>query len=177
MSSTHIYEKIVKVKNAKQKAKLISAILLYMLYLLIWIFIGIFNPAQSLLIFACGILSCLLIIFTTWKYFFVEFEYSFCQNILTVSKIYGKRKRKLLFETDTQKLALATPATDANIEKAERLNPKKRIIAVSNEYAENIWALVTGVENEPRILLFIEADDRALSILKSNAPFAFSKKS
>ena len=43
-------------------------------------------------------------------------------------------------------------------------------------FAENIWLLVTGEENEPRILIFMEADDRALSILKSNAPFAFTKK-
>jgi hypothetical protein len=36
--------------------------------------------------------------------------------------------------------------------------------------------MVTGEENEPRILIFIEADERALEILKSNAPFAFTRK-
>ncbi len=177
MVNTQMYEKIVKVKNAKQTAKLISGILLYILYISIWLFVGIFNPETSILIFTFGILSCLLIILITWKYLFLEYEYSFCQNTLTVSKIYGKRKRKEITETNLHKLILIAPATDENIQKADKLQPENRIISVSSEYAENIWLLVTGEENEPRILIFIEADDRALNILKNNAPLAFTKKS
>lgn len=176
MASTQLYEKIVKVKNAKQVAKLISAILLYVLYLLIWFFVGIYNPKSSILIFTAGILSCLLIILITWKYFFLEYEYSFCQGILTVSKIYGKRKRKSLIDVDLRHLVLVAPATDENISRADNLKPESRIISVSNEYADNIWLMVTGEENEPRILIFIEADERSLEILKSNAPFAFTRK-
>ena len=176
MASSQFYEKIVKVKNAKQTAKLISGILLYILYVSIWVFIGILNPESSILIFAAGILSALLVIPITWKYLFLEYEYSFCQSTLTISKIYGKRKRKAILDINIQKLSLVAAATDENIKKAENLNPEERIIAVSSEYAENIWLIVTGEENEPRILIFIEADDRALNILKSNAPFAFVKK-
>ena len=177
MASTQIYEKIIKVKNAKQTAKLISAIMLYILYLAIWAMIGIFNPDRSILIFLGGILSDILIILITRKYLFIEYEYSFCQNILTISKIYGKSKRKSLIEIDMTKSALICPATEENIQKAENLKPERRIISVSSEYANDIYLLVTGEENEPRILVFIEADERALVILKSAAPFVFSKKS
>ena len=176
MASAQFYEKIVKVKNSKQTALLISGILLYVLYMAIWAFIGILNPEISILIFAAGILSALLIILITWKYLFLEYEYSFCQNTLTISKIYGKRKRKTVIDVNLQKLALIASATEENIQKAERLKPERRIIAISSEYAENIHLLVTGEENEERILIFIEADERALNILKSNAPFAFTKK-
>ena len=176
MSATQTYEKIVKVKNAKQTAKLISGILLYVLYLTVWLFIGILNPESSILIFILGILTCLLIVLITWKYLFVEYEYSFCQGTLFISKIYGKRKRKELIEINLNKLTLIASATDENIQKAENLQPESRIISVSSEYADDIWLLVTGEENEPRILIFIEADDRALAILKMNAPFAFTKK-
>lgn len=176
MANSQFYEKVVKVKNAKQTAKFISGILFYFLYIFIWVFMGILNPERSILIFSAGILSCLLIIIITWKYFFIEYEYSFCQNMLSISKIYGKRKRKALLEINMQKLILISSATDETIQKAENLNPEKRIIAVSNEYAENIWLLVTGEENEPRILIFIEADERILNILKTNAPIAFTKK-
>ena len=176
MASTQFYEKIVKVKNSKQTAKLISGILFYILYISIWAFIGIINPESSILIFTAGILSAILIILITWKYLFLEYEYSFCQSTLTIAKIYGKRKRKSILDVNLQKLTLIASATNENIKKAENLNPEERVIAVSNEYAENIWLIVTGEENEPRILIFIEADDRALSILKSNAPFAFVKK-
>ena len=176
MASTQLYEKIIKVKNAKQRAKLISAILSYVLYLVIWISVGLLTPEKMVLIFIGGILSDALIILVTWKYLFLEFEYSFCMNILSIAKIYGKKKRSAVIEVDLKKLVLMAPATDESIECAERLEASSRIIAVSSEYAENIWLLVTGEENEPREMIFIEADERALGILKSNAPAIFPKK-
>jgi hypothetical protein len=176
MASTQIYEKTVKVKGAKQTAKLISGILLYILYSLVWIFAGIFNPQSSMLIFTGGILSLLLIILVSYKYFFLEYEYSFYQGTLTLSKVYGKRKIKHIIEVDLQKLILISPLTEQALQKAEQLEPDGRIIAVSNEYADDIWLIVTGEENEPRTLIFLEADDRILNILKSNAPLVFVKK-
>lgn len=176
MAITQTYEKIVKVKNAKQKAKLISAIIAYVLYLAIWVYAGILNPSRSILIFLGGILSCALIIFITVKYFFLEYEYSFCLSSLSVAKIYGKKKRKSVIDVDISKLLLVSSVTDETVASAEKLNPEKRIIAVSNEYADNIWLLVTGEEDEPRALIFIEADERSLAILKTYAPYAFNKK-
>ena len=73
MLNTQLYEKIIKVKSAAQKAKLISAVLSYILYLMIWVFIGIFNPQKLILMVLGGILSDALIIFITLKYFFLEF--------------------------------------------------------------------------------------------------------
>lgn len=176
MASNQLYEKIVKVKSARQRAIMISVILAYVLYLSIWVFIGILNPASSILIFLCGILSCVLIIVITWKYLFLEYEYCFCQGQLTVSKIYGKRTRKLIAEADLKSLLCINTATNENITQAERYEPEKRIIAVSNEYAEGIWLLVTGEEDAPRLMIFIEADDRIISILKTSAPHIFPKK-
>ena len=75
-----------------------------------------------------------------------------------------------------QKLLFIAPATTENIANADRYEPEKRIISVSNEYADNIWLLVTGEEDMPKIMIFIEADDRALAILKSSAPHIFPKK-
>lgn len=177
MANTQTYEKIIKVKNARTRAKLISALLFYIIYILVWIFAGILNPKSSMLIFLGGALSCLLIVLITWKYLFVEFEYSFCQGTLSISKIYGKRKRKELLDADLHKLLFIAQATDDIIANAEqRFKPESRLIAVSSEYTDNIWLLVTGEENEPSEFIFIEADERILSILKSSAPFAFSKK-
>lgn len=177
MASAQFYEKIVKATGKKQIAKRISGILIYVLYLFICFTVGIFNPERSILIFAGGVLSCILLITISWKYLFLEYEYSFCQGTLTISKIYGKRKIKALIDVDLRHLTLIAPATDENIARAENLKPEGRIIAVSSEYADDIWLIVTGEENEPRTLIFIEADERALEILKFNSPFAFVKKS
>ena len=176
MASTQLYEKIIKVKNPKQKIKLISAILSYVLYLAIWVMVALLNPEKLILIFIGGILSDALIILVTWKYLFLEFEYSFCMDTLSIAKIYGKKKRSAVIEINLKKLVLIAPATDESIKSAEHLEADSRIIAVSSENAENIWLLVTGEENEPREMIFIEADERSLGILKSNAPSIFPKK-
>ena len=63
MASAQFYEKIIKVKNSKQTAKLISGILLYVLYIAVWAFIGILKPKSSILIFTAGILSAAVLYF------------------------------------------------------------------------------------------------------------------
>ena len=176
MANLQLYERFIKVKNSKQKMKLISAILGYIIFFVFWVFLGIYNLEKSILIFIAGTLSDILLIFLTSKYCFMEFEYSFYMNSFSIAKIYGKKKRKHVIEADMTKLLMIAPATEENIEKADRFNPESRIIAVSSEQAENIWLCVTGEENEERQLIFFEADERSLSILKSCAPSVFAKK-
>ena len=175
MASLQLYERFIKVKNSKQTMKLISAIMCYIIFFIIWVCIGVYNPEKSILIFFAGILSDILLILLTIKYFFLEFEYSLYMNSFTISKIYGKKTRKSLIEADMTKLLIIAPATDETIEKAERFEPESRIIAVSSERAENIWLCVTGEENQDKVLIFFEADERTLSILKSCAPSVFIK--
>ena len=176
MANNQLYEKIVKVKNAKQTAKLVSTVIAYVIYLAVWVLAGILNPESSILIFIGGVLSCALIVFISFKYLFVEYEYSFCFSSLSVAKIYGKRTRKSLIHTEMSDLLIIAPATDENIQKAERFEPERRIIAVSSERADDIWLCVTGGKDEPRVLIFFEADERSLSILRSAAPYVFVKK-
>ena len=94
-----------------------------------------------------------------------------------IAKIYGKKKRKLLIETEIKTLLAIAPATDENIADAERrFEIEDRIVAVSNEQAENIWFVLTGGKDEKRILIFFEADDRSLTMLKSINPYSFVKR-
>ena len=174
--NTQLYEKIVKVKTKKQTVKLVTAILLYIIYITIWAFIGIFNPNKILLILALGALSLLAIILISWKYLFLEYEYNFCMSILTVAKIYGKRKRKVLIEIDVSKCLIIAPATEDTIKKAEKFEPKKRFIAVSNESAEDIWILLSNDDNDWKNIIFIESDSRIYSIFKTVAPHITTKK-
>lgn len=176
MVNNQLYEKIIKVRNARQKVKLISSVVLYVLYLFVWAIIGMLNPPQALLIFAFGILSCLLIFLISWKYLFLEYEYAFCMTSLTVSKIYGKRKRKPLAEIDLSKCLIISPATEESIKKADSFEPDKRIIAVSSKYADDIWLLLSDDNAQRQYLIFLESDARIYSILKTVAPHIITKK-
>lgn len=176
MINTQLYEKIIKQKTPKAKLKIILSVILYLLYLFVWAIIGILNPARAILFFTFGILSCLTIILVSWKYLFVEFEYSFCMSTMTVSKIYGKRKRKTIAQINLSKCLIIAPATEQSVEKAEQLKPEKRIVAVSNEYAENIWLILSDDNDENQYLIFIESDPRIASIFQTFAPHIVTKK-
>ena len=134
------------------------------------------NLSNALPIVAIGVLIILGLIKLMWKYLCLEYEYSFSYGVLCVSKIYGKRKRKQIVEADIKSLIMIAPATQENIAKAEHLEAEERVISVSSEKAENIWLVLTGDKDEKRVLVFFEADERSLAILKSVNPYAFSKR-
>ena len=176
MANTQLYEKIVKQKNRKQPLKIIFAIMLYVIFFITWLLFGLLNLNFATFIWVLGALFTLILVLLTWKYLFVEFEYNFCMSTLTVSKIYGKRKRKVLIEFDVSKCVIIAPATEESIDKAERFEPRKRIISVSNEDAPDIWLLLTNDEDADQYMVFIESDMRISTILKTVAPHIISKR-
>ena len=177
MNNSTTYEKIVKVKcHGKQLAKRISAIMGYVLFFSVWLSAALSSPSVFVPIVTAGALCTMMLVFVTFKYLLLEYEYSFWYGQLTVSKIYGKKKRRTAIEAEMKALLMIAPATEEYIAKAEHFEPEKRIIAVSSEDADNIWFMVTGGEDERRVLIFFEADDRSLGLLKSANPIAFIRR-
>ena len=179
MNSSQTYEKVVKVKNSgKHIAKKISYVLMYALYFSVWALVALNNLKSNafLLILAAGALTTFAIVIVTWKYLQVEYEYSFWYGRMSVAKIYGKKKRKALVDTDIKDLLIIAPATDEYIAKAEHYDIEKRVVAVSSENEEDIWLAVTGGDDERRVLIFFEADERSLTMLKSLNPISFIRK-
>ncbi len=196
MNNSQFYEKIVKVPNkGKQLAKKISLAMSYLLFFSIWLGAAGYNAINDInsivkylnegkgtmsftfiFIFAAGILTTLMLFLITWKYVQLEYEYSFSCGTVSFAKIYGKKKRKILVESEMKELLIIAPATEEYINKAEHFEIDERVIAVSTEKADNIWLVVTGGKDEKRILVFFEADERSLAVLKSANPFVFVKK-
>ena len=177
MNSSQTYEKIVKAADTgKRLALKISAILSYTVLAVIFLLVALNNLSFMVVILAMGALVTLGVVKVTWKYLQLEYEYSFSYGTLCIAKIYGKRTRKQIVEADIKSLVMIAPATDENIEKAERLEAEERLVAVSSNSADNIWLALTGDKDEKRVLIFFEADERALGILKSLNPYAFSKR-
>lgn len=177
MNNSNTYEKIVKVKcKGKHMAQRVSAIMGYILFFSLWLAAAMSSPSVFVAIVTAGGLSTLLLILITFKYLLLEYEYSFWYGQLTVSRIYGKKKRKTAVEADIKDLLMIAPATEEYIAKAEHFEPEARIVAVSSEDAENIWLTVTGGEDQRRVLIFFEADERSLGLLKSANPLAFIRR-
>ena len=176
MNSTQTYEKIVKVKNTgKHLAKKVSLIMAYVLFFAFWLASALRNIGNKsfVLILLAGALTTFTLVILTWKYLQLEYEYSFWYGRLSIARIYGKKKRKALIDTDLKDLLIIAPATEEYIARAEHFDIEARIIAVSSESAENIWLAVTGGEDERRVLIFFEADERSLNMLKTANPISF----
>lgn len=176
MSNSQTYEKIIKVKNTqRQLAKKITAIMCYILFFAIWITAALKNTGSLVPILTAGILTTAMLILITWKYLQLEYEYSFWYGRLGIAKIFGKKKRKAIIDTDIKKLIIIAPATEEYIAKAESYGIEAKVIAVSSERADNVWLAVTGGEDERRVLVFFEADERCLNILRQTNPLCFIK--
>ena len=176
MGITTTYEKTVKVKlRGTRLAKNISIIMAYVVFFGFWAAAALYNADRFILILTAGILSSLLIVALTWKYLYEEYEYSFWYGTFTIAKIYAKRKRKSIISADIKDLLIIAPADEENIAKANRFEPEETIVALSSADVKDIWLTVTGGKDEKRVLIFFEADDRALSVLKKSNHFAFVK--
>ncbi len=176
MNNSQTYEKIVKVKNTgKHLAKRVTLAMCYLLFFAFWLSAALDNIEYFVAIVLAGALATLLLALLTWKYLQLEYEYAFWYGRMSVSKIYGKKKRKTLVDVDIKHILIVAKATEENIQRAEHFEPDRRIIGVSSESADNIWLVVTGEPDARRELVFFEADERSLGMLRSINPFVFVK--
>ena len=177
MNDSTTYEKIVKVKNkGAHLYKKASLIMAYLLFFAVWLVAALYDAKKLAPVLLTGILCTALLVLLSWKYLSLEYEYSFWYGNLSVAKIYSKRKRKAVLSAEIKDMIMIAPASEENIRRAQGLEPEDTILAVSSDEAENIWLTVTGGKDEKRVILFFEADERSLSILKKSNPFAFVKK-
>ena len=177
MNNGSTYERTVKVKNkGSYLAKKITVIMAYVLFFSVWLAAAMSNAKSFIPILTAGILSTLLVVSFTWKYLFLEYEYSFWYGNMSIAKIYAKRKRKNVLSTEIKDLLIIAPANEENIHKANRFEPEETLMAISSESADDIWLTVTGGKDEKRVLIFFEADERSLDMLKKANHFAFVKK-
>lgn len=107
-----------------------------------------------------------ILVFFTWRWTQVEYEYSFFAGKLTVSRILGGRSRKRLCEVLIRELAAVLPYEEEYRAKAEQFGAEKSIYAVSSLEAENLYLLLFAPEGEKRQLLCMELNEKALKILK-----------
>ena len=107
-----------------------------------------------------------ILIFITWRYTDVDYEYSMTSGYLSFSTIYGSRSRKQLFETQIKSMSLIAPYTDDYFSRASAYAPEVEYYALSSKGAENAYfALFENADGKKSIFIF-EANDRALTIFK-----------
>lgn len=164
LSST--YEYVVSLKN-RPKYKLRRALLLgsYILYAAALLVVGVATGWLAPLL-ALVPLSTWIIVWLTWRYGTVEYEYSLTGGVMTLSKIYGGRTRRRLGEISIKSMSAIMPFEGEYIKQAERYAPERTIDLTADLQRPNVYCALYETSEKRRGILYFEATDRALRILK-----------
>ncbi|MBR7151158.1 MAG: hypothetical protein IKD02_02295 [Clostridia bacterium] len=108
-----------------------------------------------------------IIVFFTWRYTQVQYEYSFFSGELTVNRILGDRFRKTLTKVRIAQLSAVLPYEDAYAEQIERFGAENTVFAASSASAPALYvALWEDPDSKKRCALTFEPDEHAIKILR-----------
>lgn len=174
MSNFEAYEYVVKPqKDAKNFTKRISLIVSYVIFIIAWLCFGlltkIFVPLLALIP-----LSTWLLVFATWRYVNVEYEYVIESGVITFSNIYGGRSRKSILVFDIRDAEMFLPVTEKNTRRVlDEFSPAKEYSFISSpDDSDSLVALCTD-ENGAKLAVFFSPDERLLRLCKLYNSAAF----
>lgn len=121
-----------------------------------------------------------MLVFITWRYVSVEYEYSITSGELTFCKIYGRRSRRKVLTFSLKDAIRIAPLEDAEeAAKATKYMPEREFSAISSLRAPDIYFalfeykyLEHGKEKTRRAIFYFEATARALQICRFYNPSA-----
>ena len=156
---------VAEANNKALKTKKILFIVGYILYAAI--ILGVGAMIKIILPLLCFIpLSLWIIVWLTWRFTQVEYEYSFFSGELTVNRILGNRTRKNLIKVRIQNFSSVFPANEENQSKIEAFAAENTIFAASEATAEDLWvALWDDAESGKHCALYFEPNEKAIKIL------------
>ena len=107
-----------------------------------------------------------MLVFFTWKYTKVAYEYSFWGGELKVNRMLGEKSRRTLVTVKIRELKAVYPCKDSDRTEIKAFAPEREIFAASSDDAENLVAALWTDENNQKTVLYFEADEKAMRILR-----------
>lgn len=170
------YEFAVKQKiEGKWLVGRIALISFYVLYVLALLLVALLTRIIVPLLALIPI-TLWIIIFITWRYVAVEYEYSITSGTLTLSKIYNNRSRRKIMELNLRDAVRIAPLEDeAEAQKATEWKPVREYSAISSLTANDIYFILfednnKGRKEKCRAIFYFEATARALQICRYYQP-------
>lgn len=157
---------VSQAKTTSLKLKKLLLILAYVIYAAGALFLG---SATKLLLPLLALIPITLwiIVFFTWRFTQVQYEYSFFSGEMTVSRILGDRFRKTLAKVRISDLTAVLPYEDEFADSINRFGAENAIFAASDAAAPELYAaLWKDPDTGKRYFLTFEPDAHALKILR-----------
>lgn len=121
-----------------------------------------------------------MLVFFTWRYVDVEYEYSITSGELTFSKIYGNRSRRTCLRVLLRDAVRIAPLGDEReAARATEYRPEREFSAISSLRAPDIYFILfeyggkeDGKQTKRRAIFYFEATQKALQICRFYNPSA-----
>ena len=115
-------------------------------------------------------------IIITWKFTCVEFETVIAGGEIMITKVYGKKTRKLLCNLNIKDISEIGEYDDTAYEEISKISLQKNMICVSSMSAPTVYYAIFD-EDKDKCILYFEAPDKALELLKKYNSTAFRASS
>ncbi len=104
--------------------------------------------------------------FFTYRFVSIEYEYAITSGSIMVDIIYGNRSRKKMVDFPIKEMECIAPYAEEYRKTADSPEIEKRYEAVSTLSAPDVYFCTFTDDKDRKCVLFIEATDRALSLMK-----------
>lgn len=160
-------------KNAMARFLLIVG---YVFFIIGWLFFGlltkIFVPLLALIP-----LSTWFLVFATWRYVNVEYEYVIESGTITFTKIYGGKSRKMILVFDIRDAERILPLGEAGTRRAlDDFDPMREYFFAKSEDAEDSFLALYTDEDDARLAISFTAEPRLLKLLRLYNASAMNEK-
>ena len=161
-----MYEYVVSpAKQPVWRLRRVLAVLGYILYAGVVFGLGV--RSQLLVpMLALVPLSTWILVYFTWRYVAVEYEYSFVSGTMTLTKILGSRSRKKVLEVRIKEMHVIAPYDGDYIKRAEEYKPEKSYDFVSSMQSPDVYFALFETADARRGIIYFEATKAALKILR-----------
>ena len=178
MNEFSTYEFVVTQKiEGKWLAARVGLILLYIAYV-VGLLIVALRTRILVPLFALIPITLWIIVFFTWRYTDVDYEYSITSGELTFAKIFGNRSRRRQLTILLRDAVRIAPLDNGeHSARAEAWKPEREFSAISSLHAPDIYYILfeykDGKKGEKRRAIFyFEATNRTLQICRFYNPSA-----
>ena len=140
-------------------------VLMYMLYVATFLIVGIITRIGIPLVALVPVTTWILIFFT-WRYVSVEYEYSMAGGMMTLSYVYGGKSRKKVAEIRIKDMTRIAPFDGDYIKEAEKYAPERTIDFTSDLQKDNVYFALYETADARRGILYFEVTEQALRVLR-----------
>ena len=147
MEDQNLYEYVTSPKKQTSfRVKRLLMILGYVVYdaalLIIGLATPLFVPMMALIP-----LSTWILVWFTWRYVSIEYEYSFAGGMMILSYVYGGKSRKKIAEIRIKDMTMIAPFEGDYVKEAEKYAPERTLDFTSDLQRDDVYQSLESLIN------------------------------